>query len=171
MRQTKFRGRGVLSALALLVALLPSCGGSASSPTDPGMPAVGEAEVEYLSFGLANQARGREGAGELTYDEALAEVAREHSRRMRDEGFFDHVDPSGNGFSARLRAAGVYVNLAGENLAIVENSGNPASTAHNAFLGNPGHRSNLLDDRFTHGGVGVARRGNSYWITQLFARR
>jgi uncharacterized protein YkwD len=171
MHQAKSRGRSVLLTTCALVALLASCGGSASSPTDPGPPGVAEAEVEYFSFELVNRARGQEGAGELSYDDTLSEVAREHSRRMRDDGFFAHVDPNGNDFSDRLRQAGVHVMVAGENLAIVEGSGSPASNAHRAFLNNPGHRANLLDGRFTHGGVGVARRGDSFWITQLFVRR
>ncbi|HEX6200924.1 MAG TPA: CAP domain-containing protein [Thermoanaerobaculia bacterium] len=132
---------------------------------------MAEAEVEYFSFELVNRARGQEGSGELSYDDTLSAVAREYSRRMRDGGFFSHVDPQGQSFSDRLRQAGVHVTVAGENLAIVEGSGSPASNAHRAFLDNPGHRANILDGRFTHGGVGVARRGDSYWITQLFARR
>jgi uncharacterized protein YkwD len=171
MRQTKSRGRCVLYAGCALVSLLLACGGSASSPTDPGGPGIAEAEVEYFSFELVNRARESEGSGELGYDETLSSVAREHSRRMRDGDFFSHVDPQGQDFSDRLRAAGVHVMVAGENLAIVEGSGSPASNAHRAFLDNPGHRANLLDPRFTHGGVGVARRGDSFWITQLFVRR
>lgn len=171
MRKIEVRGRFVLSVTVAFVWLLGSCGGSASSPTDPGTPRVDEAEVEYLSFQLVNQARGEEGAGELSYDETLADVAREYSRRMRDEGFFAHVDPAGSGFTDRLHAAGVHVMVAGENLAVVEGSGSPASSAHRGFLNNPAHRDNLLDGRFTHAGVGAARRGDTYWITQLFVRR
>lgn len=171
MQWRKSRGRAVSYATCALVSLLLSCGGSAGSPTDPGMPGVAEAEIEYFSFELVNRARGQEREGELTHDATLADVARLHSRRMRDRGFFSHVDPDGKGFSDRLRQAGVHVTVAGENLAIVEGSDSPASTAHRAFLNNPGHRANMLDGRFTHGGVGVARRGDSYWITQLFVRR
>ncbi len=171
MHQIEVRGRFVLSAMAVFVWLLGSCGGSASSPTDPGTPRVDETEVEYFSFQLVNQARGEEGAGELMYDETLANVARAYSRRMRDEGFFAHVDPAGMGFSDRLHAAGVHVLVAGENLAVVEGSDNPASSAHRGFLNNSAHRDNLLDGRFTHAGIGVARRGDTYWLTQLFIRR
>lgn len=174
MRRDDVRGRGVLYATVLLGSLLASCGGSASSPTDPGdagAPAVDEAEVEYFSFELVNEARADEGVGELAYDATLSEIARAYSRRMRDEGFFAHVDPQGEDFSDRLHAASVFVTVAGENLAVVEGSSSPASTAHRAFLGNPGHRDNLLDRRFTHAGIGVARRGDTYWITQLFVRR
>lgn len=159
----------MVAAAALL--LLAGCGGSGSdSPTDPGPRS--EAEVEALSFDLVNQARGEEGVGPvLAWNEAVAAVARAHSRDMRDRGFFSHVDPEGDDFTDRLREAGIPFTAVSENLARVTDAQNPAAFAHERFLQNPAHRGNILDPRFTHAGVGVARRGSTYWITQLFVRR
>lgn len=162
----------VAAGLALLLALpWLGCGGSGgSSPTDPAV--AREVEIEFLSFDLVNRARRDEGVGtELVFDARLAEVARAHSEAMRDQGFFDHVDPAGHDFGFRLRQGGVVFTVAGENLAQVANSGDPAAVAHRGFLNNPAHRTNVLDPRFTHGGVGVAHRAGTYWVTQLFVRR
>ena len=163
-------GRAV--ALGVCLTLAAACGGSGSgSPTDPGST-LSEAQVEALSFQLLNQARGAQGVEpELIQDPQLAEVARGYSRQMRDRDFFSHVDPDGHDFTFRLSSAGVAFTVAGENLAFVTNADNPAQFAHDRFLLNPEHRANVLDGRLTHAGVGVARDGSTFWITQLFVRR
>lgn len=166
-------GLSRVAAGMALFAALPwlACGGSGgSSPTDPGVGR--ETEIEFLSLDLVNQARRDEGAGpELVFDSRLAEIARAHSVAMRDQGFFAHVDPAGHDFAFRLRQGGVVFTVAGENLAQVANSANPAAVAHRGFLSNPAHRTNVLDSRFTHGGVGVAHRAGTYWVTQVFVQR
>jgi uncharacterized protein YkwD len=37
-------------------------------------------------------------------------------------------------------------------------------------MASPPHRANILGERFTNVGVGVATDGESYWITQIFIR-
>ena len=158
----------LLAAVALLAA---ACGGSGGgSPTDPGTP-VPEPQVESRSLQLMNQTRAEEGLPQLVHDPVLAQIARAYSADMRDRGFFSHEDPEGNGFVDRLRAGGVTFTRAAENLAMISNAGDPAGFAHERFLQNSDHRANILDGRLTHAGVGVARRGSTYWITQLFVRR
>lgn len=156
-------------ALAAIAGLLAACGGSGGGPTDPG--GGSEAQVESRSFELLNQARRDQGVQpDLAFDPQIAEVARAYSRAMRDRGFFSHIDPEGHDFVFRLRQAGVAFTTAGENLAMVTVAGDPAGFAHDRFLANPDHRANILDARLTHAGVGVARQGSTYWITQLFVR-
>lgn len=164
MKATRLAVPAVLLALA-------ACGGSdgGSSPTDPGF--APPAQVEAQSFQLVNRARADEGLPPLAQDPRLGEIARTYSAAMRDRDFFSHVDPEGNDFVDRLRQGGVVFTAAGENLALVTNSGDPAGFAHEGFLRNPEHRRNILDGNLTHAGVGVAREGGTYWITQLFVRR
>ena len=32
------------------------------------------------------------------------------------------------------------------------------------------HRDNIMDPRFELAGIGVARQGNVFWVTQIFIR-
>ena len=69
---------------------------------------------------------------------------------------------------ARLRAAGIPFSAAGENLAKITSVPNPAGFAHQQFMDSPGHRDVILDSRFRLAGVGVARSGDTYWLTQIY---
>lgn len=160
----------VAALTALLVVTIACGGGSGSSPTGAGGWTV--SQVEAISFRLVNDARTNEGVQpQLINDPTVAAIARAHSEAMRDQGFFSHTNPSGQDFFDRLRAGGVTFTAAAENLARVENVPDPAGFAHQQFLGNPTHRQNILDPRYTHLGVGVARQGDTWWITQLYIRR
>jgi len=171
MHELRRRTRPSLVALTALLSLAIACSsGSGSSPTDPGGWTV--SQVESASFQLVNDAHGSEGIDPpLVSDPTLAAIARGHSEAMRDQGFFSHTNPLGQGFADRLRAAGVTFTAAAENLARVENIPDPAGYANQQFLGNPPHRHNILDPQYTHLGVGVARQGDTWWITQLYIRR
>jgi uncharacterized protein YkwD len=161
---------GLAIGLAACLALLAACSdGSTGSPTDPATRSI--AEVESASLQLVNDARGNAGADPVGFDATLAATARAHSEAMRDQGFFGHRDPMGQTFTDRLRQSGITFRRAGENLARVENSSDPAAFAHQRFLGNPPHRDNMLDTRYTDLGVGVAREGDVWWITQLYVER
>ncbi len=161
------------SSLALLL-LLPlwsaGCGGGSGggSPTDPTVQSA--ASVEATSFQLVNQARTDASLAPLTFDQDIADVARRHSEEMRDLGYFAHVDPQGLDVAGRLQAAGIPFTAAGENLIRVENAPNPAAYAQDRFLASAEHRANLLDPRFTRIGIGAARRGDTWWITQDFTK-
>lgn len=41
-------------------------------------------------------------------------------------------------------------------------------TAHRAFMDSPPHRANILDEDWTHVGVGIAVDGDDLWVTQRF---
>jgi len=86
---------------------------------------------------------------------------------MRDRGFFDHINPSGQGPADRAAAAGI-VNYAAENIAY----GFPTPSAvMQVWMDSPVHRTNILDCSLRTLGVGVAYGGAAgpYW-TQNFGR-
>lgn len=156
---------GLLAPFALLY--FAACGGGSSSPTDPA--GVSPFQVESQLTSLVNQARAAEGVlPELTQDQLIAQVARAHSAAMRDQGFFSHVDPDGKRLRDRLRAAGISFRSAGENLAQVVGSSDPAGDAHRMLMGSPSHRENIFGEDYESIGVGVARRDSTYWITEIF---
>jgi uncharacterized protein YkwD len=163
-----------LAALGLTVLLTgAACGGSGSgpsSPTDPG-PIIGTSpSIAQQSFQFVNRERGTMGVSELTLDPVLCDIARAYSEEMRDRGFFDHTDPNGMTVTDRLRAGGEPFTAAGENLAKVSSTSNPASFAHQQLMASPGHRANILEPMYTKVGIGVASSGGTYWFTQVFVR-
>lgn len=131
---------------------------------------VDVASVASQSYELINSARAQQGVGQLTFDNDLSRIARAHSEAMRDRGFFAHQDPDGNGLRSRLRANGVAFSAAGENLALVNDSTNPAAIAHQQLLASNEHRDVMLAGRFAQVGVGVAQSGSSFWITQVYVK-
>ena len=163
------RARVGVSLLAVAAVLGLACGGGGpGSPTTPGGTTI--AAVEFESFRLANAARRDSNVQpQLERVEAITKVARAHSQAMRDHGFFGHGGPNG-GIGARLRAAGISFSSAGENLAKLSSVSNPAGNAHAQFMDSSDHREVMLDPRFRLAGVGVARSGDTYWLTQIYIR-
>jgi uncharacterized protein YkwD len=169
MKATRHHTRAAGLLLAAVALLGIACGGGgADSPSAPLGTKV--SEVEYESFQLANAARrDSDVRPQLDLDDRVQRAARAHSEAMRDKGFFDHRGPDG-GIEARLRAAGVPFSAAGENLAKLTSVPNPAGQAHKQFMNSGPHREVMLDSRFRLAGVGVARSGDTYWITQTYIK-
>ena len=135
-----------------------------ANPITGGYPS--EAEVEAHSFDLINQDRASHGLPALALDSELAGVARSHSQDMRDRNYFSHTDPDGNSPSHRMRIAGITFKIAGENIAQTKALKDPAQAANDEFLSDSEHRDVIFNTQFTRVGVGVARSGTEYWITQ-----
>jgi uncharacterized protein YkwD len=161
-----FYGKWVFWALLLLALLAGGCD-SSLGPTTPIVDAS-PAEVEFQLFELTNSARASQGVEPSISDSGLVETAREHSRAMRDQGFFGHVGPDGRGLRQRLDEAGIPFRRAAENLAHVTHVDDPANFAYELLMDSERHRENILDPRFTQVGIGVVRDADSFWITQIF---
>ena len=129
---------------------------------------VGEERV----FDLTNAARkkGRycgsqwyPAAGELTWNNHLADAARQHAYDMLKFNYFSHTSIDGRSFSTRIKNAG-YRNYCtvGENIA---GNSNSASTVE-SWLNSPGHCANLMSNKFRDIGVGYAPGGiyGGYWV-------
>jgi uncharacterized protein YkwD len=154
--------------LLSMILIMGACtGGGSPGPTAPGEPSP--AQVELVSFDLVNGARLENGVSpQLALRVPISEVARAHSEAMRDEGFFGHEDGLGREVGDRLAAAGIPYQVVAENLAMVTNAANPAAWAHDQLMQSAEHRPNILDPSMQLIGVGVAKQGHTYWITQIF---
>jgi uncharacterized protein YkwD len=124
----------------------------------------GESEV----FDLVNRERSRAHIATLEWDDRLAQVARDYSRRMAREGFFDHYDP--NGKTVKDRAARLKNwSCIGENLFVCDDHPYFTTTAVRGWMKSPTHRGNMLDRSWTTTGIGIATaRDGSIFITQVF---
>lgn len=177
------RLHGVLGLLVCLSLL--SCQAGESEPSQPGgpaSPAGGTASPVALPTGATEEIREQElaiaegvnderqaqGLATLEWRGDLARVAREYSRRMLDEGFFDHVSPEGESIADRVRDAGITFTAVGENLYQGDGPLDHVSTAVDGWMDSPGHRENILREVFTQTGVGLARQGDRVIATQIF---
>lgn len=132
------------------------------------MPTSDENPSENLEreiFELANSARIERGLKPFKWDERLADVARQHSRDMRDRGFFSHENPDGETPFDRLEKAGISCRAAAENIAAGYRD---AASAHEGWMNSPGHRENILGE-YDYLGVGVSLGGeHEVYFTQNF---
>lgn len=141
--------------LVLLVVTLVSCQ-SANEPIP---------ELETRMVELVNVEREARGLAPLAFSSALADVGREYSAKMADARRVHHdLDRP---VEERIMAVLPDICTFGENLS--------KHTTIDYSLGDlmvsPGHRANILSERFTFIGIGIARGADGFlYITQEFAR-
>jgi hypothetical protein len=131
--------------LALALSLLPS---TALAATDRG------AEARLIA--MIDQERRSRGETPLRVAQDLTSVARRHSVRMADRGELSHNPNLGGEVSGWDRV--------GENVG----RGPDASAIHRSLMGSASHRDNILAPDYREVGVGVERRGDTLWVTQVF---
>ncbi|MCE7794729.1 CAP domain-containing protein [Salipaludibacillus sp. CUR1] len=101
---------------------------------------------------LSNTIRQQHDKPLLSWHEGAAETAYGHSKEMYEEEYFSHTSPEAGSLGDRLNSNEVVYSLAGENIAAQYTD---AIGAVQGWLNSEGHRVNLLNDDFTHLGVGV----------------
>ena len=115
--------------------------------------------IEYM----INRERTRNGLPRLRVHKGVQRLARDHSldmARYRDiwhDPYLRHEVP---------RRAMAW----GENVARTT-ARDAAGRSHYLFMSSSGHRANVLRGRWTHMGIGVAKRGRYTYITQRFFDR
>ena len=132
-----------------------------------------QTDEEATILRLVNAERAQRRLPTLRFDLVLTRAARDHSREMRDLGYFDHQSPTPGRrmpMDRYIRASGRGRGtvLVGEN--IFHASSVMPERAHSAFMRSPGHRENVLDGRFRRCGIGVhIAPDGRFWVTEMFA--
>jgi hypothetical protein len=130
-------------------------------------PTIAEARPPAeLLYELIGDFRRRAGLQPLRRDAGLEELALAHSSEMAREAFFGHVSPATGALADRLAARGLRPAESAENVA---RSGS-VWRVHRNLLQSPSHRLHLIDQRFTHVGIGAVRDGGDVIVTEVFAR-
>ncbi len=115
--------------------------------------------AEGTLWQLLNGARTNNGLGPLQSHGTLVGLARWRSADMLNQNYFSHTIPGcGCLVYTYYDQNGLQYAWAGENIgwnAGHDDSYSPVAV-HEAFMASAGHRVNVLDGRFTHGGVGAA---------------
>ncbi|MEA2718496.1 MAG: hypothetical protein QOJ39_360 [Candidatus Eremiobacteraeota bacterium] len=121
----------------------------------PHRPQVVSSEARVL-FNDVNAARAQRGLPPLVPDEALSQFALQVAQQMAQRRYFGHTDPNGVTFQDRLRAAGLHMRFAAENMAFDQDEAH----AHQAFLHSPGHYANIVDMHPHKLGIAVVAAGD-----------
>lgn len=123
---------------------------------------------EKIILHLTNGLRAINGLNVLEFCTVASDVARGHSKDMAENGYFDHVNLDGKTSADRMRDGGINWWICGENIAagyidpyiVIED-----------WYNSPGHRTNILEERFERLGVGVVYDYSSdyrVYLTQNF---
>ncbi|MHC4662170.1 MAG: CAP domain-containing protein [Planctomycetota bacterium] len=178
-----------IAAIAILaLAAFPGCSkkhsSDRSSPVTPydgggGGSDGGSTDADENGvFTSVNDERATNGVGPLSWCDSLWALAKAHSNDMCARGFFDHVNPEGEGPTDRGRAghagsftftpcvSNPYGGVA-ENIAMGYSS---VSAVMTGWMNSPGHRANILNSGYTHIGVGICDSCGTHW-TQNFGTR
>ncbi|MBI2035941.1 MAG: CAP domain-containing protein [Candidatus Liptonbacteria bacterium] len=103
---------------------------------------------------LTNESRVVNNVPKLRVSRVLEQAAARKAEDMARVGYFSHNGPDGKTPWEWLKEAGYIYRFAGENLAVnFIDSGDVVT----AWMNSPGHKKNLLDNRFTEIGIGTAR--------------
>ncbi|WP_227935694.1 CAP domain-containing protein [Alkalihalobacillus deserti] len=103
-------------------------------------------------FDYTNIIRSRHDLEAFIWEDDVADVAYQHSKDMSENNYFSHTSPSNGEVLDRFKKGDVPFRLAGENIAAKYIDG---IASVEGWLNSEGHRVNLLNDEFTHLGVGV----------------
>jgi uncharacterized protein YkwD len=137
-----------------------------SAPTQTSGPEF-QKEVEKQTFLLVNQYRKESGLPPLTWSDAIAKVARGHSKDMAT----GEVDFGHDGFSDRVsqvKASLPGVWGAGENVLYTGNLDDVANQAVTMWLHSPRHLKNIRGE-YNYSGIGVwQNQDGTIYFTQLF---
>jgi uncharacterized protein YkwD len=100
----------------------------------------------------------------VTWNDQLAKAAYDHSKDMKDNGYFSHTGKNGSSPGDRIKAAGYMWKTYGENIA---NGYSTEQQVMTAWLASEGHCKNIMNASFKEFGAG---KEGSYW-TQVFGAK
>ena len=118
---------------------------------------------------LTNEQRIDQNKMPLQRNALLDEAAQRKAQHMAENEYFDHYAPDGTTPWSFFKQSGYVYAYAGENLAIHFTD---STEVVEAWMQSPGHRKNIVDDKYTEIGVGTAKGSfNGYdtvYVVQFF---
>ncbi|UOQ49288.1 CAP domain-containing protein [Gracilibacillus caseinilyticus] len=123
-------------------------------------------QFEQEVIDLTNVEREKQGLSPLTLDTELSKVAKAKSQDMASKGYFSHNSPTYGSPFDMMEQFGISYQTAGENIAKGQTT--PEEVVK-AWMNSEGHRANILNEDFTHIGVGYVEDGN-YWTQQFIGK-
>jgi uncharacterized protein YkwD len=152
------RSRVALTRIALVAAILTGLTGlipSAASATT--------LTPRARMYHATNNSRVNNGVRRVDIQWQISKLARQHSIAMADRGSIFHTSSS---VIQGTYLDGIDWSTWGENVGITTGS---VSDLQQAFMQSPGHRANILNQRFRRVALGTYRDDNGYlWVTVFF---
>ena len=102
---------------------------------------------------LTNEERQAQNLNTLTINSVLNKAAEMKATDMAEKGYFAHTSPEGKTPWYWLEKAGYSYQYAGENLAINFSDSKDVTAA---WMNSPTHRANIVKDKYTEVGTGIA---------------
>ena len=133
-------------------------------------PEIERSKEEDIVLGVleaTNEARAAHGVAPLKRHKDLEEVAMVKAEDFVINDYFGHTSPEYGSFGNMIRDFGVSYSTGGENLATNYYS---IDDVISAWMASAGHRQNMLNDRFTHLGVGYYEHNGRNYYVQMFIK-
>jgi uncharacterized protein YkwD len=163
------------SAMSTMPAPPPARVNLSSLPSGASATAQGEDELSRAVLAAINGYRRQHDAPPLADDASLQRAAAVHSADMSLRNFIGHYNPDGQGPKERVLAVSPdFKSDLAENIAVMDGMGGKSADAIAAefvkqWVASPDHRKNLKSANYTRSGVGIARKGDTVFATELFA--
>jgi uncharacterized protein YkwD len=128
----------------------------APSPTPTFVPVTLTASERWM-FDEHNELRAADGAEPLILDPRLVRIARARAEDMARRDYFSHYPSNGDSAWNLLADAGINYDGAGENIVAneVRDAQPSVSKAMDDLMDSPGHRNNILRNRWVRVGIGA----------------
>lgn len=154
-------------ALTVSTTTTPATTGSQVQSGSTATSGITKASIIYWT----NQARKENGnLPPLTENTLLDTTALAKTNDLFAKQYFEHTSPTGMTVGTQADSAGYQYIMIGENLALGNFDSGKAIV--DAWMNSPGHRANILGDRYSEIGVGIRQgtyNGRTVWIaTQHF---
>jgi uncharacterized protein YkwD len=135
---------------------------SASPPISPSCQVQRFTDFETQILAMINQVRAENGLPALTLQPQLSAAAHNHSSDMACNNFMDHTGSDKSNFNARIKAQGYTASYTSENIyAGSPEFGGDAAGAFDWWMHSDIHRRNILSEKVTSIGIGVAYNPSS----------
>lgn len=141
---------------------------SKSVPAATATPQSGVSLEEQKMLDLINKARLDAGLNKVDFDMELMKTARLKAKDMVLNEYFEHQSPTYGSPFDMMRKYGLKFNSAAEVIA-----GNKTQeAAFKAWMGDPQHKANILNSKFTYVGVGIAdsTKYGKIYVDEFIAR-
>ena len=120
-----------------------------------GTPVVLDASEKRM-LDLHNQMRASAGLRQPCVHPALQKAAEAHSQDMIDKDYFSHTSQDGTTFAQRIKLQGYNYRAVGENVGWGSGSLGTPDSIFKSWKNSPGHKANILSERYREIGVGAA---------------